>query len=187
MAVKVTKGLEMTFQPFWLNLREAKDQHFKGVIGENLAALYLAGYGIHSVNFAGDSMLPRVESVLPDHTYQTYFRKKPEWLTWDQTKYLRRTWLYGHQRWDLIGITTPRGPRYVIEVKFKMHGKSLSYARLPTRNDILLAERAHFVPLLVIVEALENWTFQISCMGLSSSERVPLHPLRLERATKQRK
>ena len=161
----------MTFQPFLLNLREVKDQHYKGAIGENLAALYLAGYGIQSVKFAGDSMLPH--NVDPD------FRKKPEWLTWDQTKYLRRTMLYGRQRWGLIGITSPRGLRYVIEVKFKMHSKSLSYARLPTRDDILLAERAHFVPLLVIVQALENWTFQISCMRLSSSERVPLHPPRL--------
>jgi hypothetical protein len=181
MPVKVSKELELTFEPLLVNLREGipKDRREKGVIGEHLAALYLEGYGIDSLVFAGESALPDVGSMLPAHTFFEYFRRKPKWLTWDQTKYLRRIWLHGHQRWDLIGITGPQGLRYVIEVKFKMHSKSLSYARLPTRNDILMAERADFVPLLLIVQGLENWTFQISCMRLSSSERVPLHPPRL--------
>lgn len=168
----------MTFQSLVLDLREVKDQHFKGAIGEILAALYLARYDIMCASFAGDTLVPYLYT-----TMATKFdsRAKPSWLTRDQAKYLNRNMRYGPRRWDLIGLRQGRMVRktrlpYVIEVKFRMHGKSLSKNRMPTRDEIRSAKHARFVPLLVIVTALENWSFQISCLRLNSSGRLPLHP-----------
>lgn len=152
-----------------VDLLSTKDTGLVGAVGEIIAWQYLWENGI--VGFSFGQGRPWFTNKLIEQQ-PTFYRS---WLKKKQLNYLNNLEEDGPRRWDFIG-TRPRehGKRnrtvYLIEVKVRRKGKSRHDLRGTLKGkipqDLEMEKSLGFVPLLLIVDMLDNWKFEITSREL---------------------
>jgi hypothetical protein len=157
------------------DLLNAKDTGLVGAIGETIAWQYLWEKGVLAYSFGAGrpwftgKPVSEVQSGF-DHWFDT------SWLSKRQVDYLNDLWRGRSPRWDFVAIK--RGDQlkkckriYPVEVKTRRSGKNRHDLRGSMRGkipeDIGKLRRLGFRPLLLVVEFLDNWKFEIMEVALS--------------------
>ena len=151
------------------DLLNTKDTGLVGAVGETIAWQYLWENGI--VGFSFGQGRPWFANKFVEH--QPTFDRS--WLKKRQANYLKDLKEHGPRRWDFVG-TRPRehGKRnrtvYLIEVKVRRQGKSRHDLRGSLKGkipeDLEKAKSLGFVPLLLIIDLLGNWEFEVTSREL---------------------
>lgn len=154
------------------NLMTTKDTGLVGAIGETIAWQFLWDKKVVAHNFGMGR-----PSFSPGSLTQTQPQFYPSWLKKRQSDYLIKLWKHGPRRWDFVAINfvetevggQNRKPKtvYVVEVKVRRNRRSSLKSltgKIPT--DLEKVKSLGFVPLLVIVDMLDNWEFGVTCKDL---------------------
>ena len=158
------------------DLLSTKDTGLVGAVGEVIAWQYLHQKGIIAVRFGigrpwfmGKMESDEVKSPFDRFLERTYFTKRQlDYLVNLQEKGTTR-------RWDFIAIGArdigkKRRTISLVEVKVRRQGKNRrdlrSTLKGKTPQDLEKAKSLGFVPLLLIVDLLDDWKFEVTCREL---------------------
>ena len=151
------------------DLLNTKDTGLVGAVGEIIAWQHLWENGIIGFSFGQGRPWFTNKLVEQQLTFHYSGLKKK------QLNYLNNLKEHGPRRWDFIG-TRPRehGKRnrtvYLIEVKVRRQGKSRHDLRGTLKGkipqDLEMAKSLGFSPLLLVVDMLDNWRFEVTSTEL---------------------
>jgi hypothetical protein len=157
------------------DLLNTKDTGLAGAVGETIAWQYLWRNGMIAFSF-GLGRPWFIGKMETDEVKSSFdrFLEHP-WLTKRQLDYLANLKEKGPRRWDFVAtrlrdIGKKRRTIYLVEVKVKRQGKSRHDLRGSLKGkipeDLEKAKSLGFVPLLLIVDLLDNWEFEVTTRGL---------------------
>ncbi len=159
-----------------VDLLNTKDTGLVGAIGEVIAWQYLHQKGIIAVRFGMGRpwFIGKMESDEVKSPFDRFLEHT--WFTKRQLAYLVNLQEKGTtRRWDFIAIgARDIGKKwrtvYLVEVKVRRQGKSRYDLRGALKGKILQdleeVKSFGFVPLLLIVDLLDNWRFEITSAKL---------------------
>jgi hypothetical protein len=149
-----------------VDLLNTKDTGLVGAIGEAIAWQYLWEKGIHAYSFGTGRPWFRANKLGAEA--QPNF--DPSWLKKRQLDYLSDLLQHGPRRWDFVAIRSRELSRkrktvYLVEVKVRRQGKSRHDLRGSLKGkipeDLRKVKWFGFRPLLLIVDFLDNWKYEV--------------------------
>ncbi len=157
------------------DLLNTKDTGLVGAVGETIAWQYLHKNGIIAVSFGLGRpwFIGKTENDEVKSSFDRFL--KHTWLTKRQLDYLVNLQEKGPRRWDFIAIRArdigkKRKKMYLVEVKVNRKRKSRHDLRGSMKGkipeDLEKAKSLGFVPLLLIVNLLGNWEFEVTSREL---------------------
>jgi hypothetical protein len=149
------------------DMLDTKDTGLVGAIGEVIAWQYLHKNRIIASRFGQGR--PWFVEKLRDEGEPDF---QHSWLTEQQTDFLRDLFKQSPRLWDFVGTKHyPPEQHYLVEVKTRRPRKNRhdlrgSFKGLITEDQKRAMSLHGFKPLLVVVDLLDNWRFEVTLREL---------------------